>query len=145
MVFSLKSQTLRLSRVHVFVCHTYMFNVGRSSSFLTSHHPSPPANPLNLPLPFCRNARTVDVRSIPSRRAQHMDVLARGAKLLVTSSLFALKSPVSLPDPTTLASLSCSVPLPLLPVLSLWRHSCQLTLRPSHSLVFPTPAVMWMP
>ena len=25
--FSLKSQTLRLSRVHVFVCHTYMFNV----------------------------------------------------------------------------------------------------------------------
>ena len=28
MVFSLKSQTLRLSRVHVFVCHTYMFNVG---------------------------------------------------------------------------------------------------------------------
>ena len=28
MVFSLKSQTLRLSRVHVFVYHTYMFNVG---------------------------------------------------------------------------------------------------------------------
>ena len=28
LVFSLKSQTLRLSRVHVFVCHTYMFNVG---------------------------------------------------------------------------------------------------------------------
>ena len=28
MVFSLKSQTLRQSRVHVFVCHTYMFNVG---------------------------------------------------------------------------------------------------------------------
>ena len=31
MVFPLKSQTLRLSRVHdnyVFVCHTYMFNVG---------------------------------------------------------------------------------------------------------------------
>ena len=28
MVFSLKSQTLRLVRVHVFVCHTYMFNVG---------------------------------------------------------------------------------------------------------------------
>ena len=28
MVFSLKSQTLRLSRVHVFVCHAYMFNVG---------------------------------------------------------------------------------------------------------------------
>ena len=28
MVFSLKSQTLQLSRVHVFVCHTYMFNVG---------------------------------------------------------------------------------------------------------------------
>ena len=27
MVFSLKSQALRLSRVHVFVCHTYMFNV----------------------------------------------------------------------------------------------------------------------
>ena len=27
LVFSLKSQTLRLSRVHVFVCHTYMFNV----------------------------------------------------------------------------------------------------------------------
>ena len=28
MVFSLKLQTLRLSRVHVFVCHTYMFNAG---------------------------------------------------------------------------------------------------------------------
>ena len=28
LVFSLKSQTLRLNRVHVFVCHTYMFNVG---------------------------------------------------------------------------------------------------------------------
>ena len=28
MVFPLKSQTLRLSRVNVFVCHTYMFNVG---------------------------------------------------------------------------------------------------------------------
>ena len=28
MVFSLKLQTLRLVRVHVFVCHTYMFNVG---------------------------------------------------------------------------------------------------------------------
>ena len=28
MAFSLKSQTLRLSRVHVSVCHTYMFNVG---------------------------------------------------------------------------------------------------------------------
>ena len=28
MVFSLKLQTLRLSKVHVFVCHTYMFNVG---------------------------------------------------------------------------------------------------------------------
>ena len=27
MVFSLKSQNLRLSNVHVFVCHTYMFNV----------------------------------------------------------------------------------------------------------------------
>ena len=27
MVFSLKSQALQLSRVHVFVCHTYMFNV----------------------------------------------------------------------------------------------------------------------
>ena len=26
--FSLKSQSLRLSRVHVFVCHTYMFNIG---------------------------------------------------------------------------------------------------------------------
>ena len=127
-------------------CHTYIFNVGRSSSFLTSHHPNPPcppANPLNLPLPL--NARTVDVRSIPSRRAQHVDVLARDAKLLVTSSLFALKSPVSLPDPTTLASLSCSVPLPLLPVMSLWRHSCQLTLNTSHSLGFPTPAAMWMP
>ena len=28
MVFSLKSQTLRQSTVHVFVCHTYLFNVG---------------------------------------------------------------------------------------------------------------------
>ena len=28
MVFSLISQILRLSRVHVFLCHTYMFNVG---------------------------------------------------------------------------------------------------------------------
>ena len=28
MVFSIKSQTLRQSRVHVFVCHMYMFNVG---------------------------------------------------------------------------------------------------------------------
>ena len=28
MVFLLKSQTLQLSRVHVLVCHTYMFNVG---------------------------------------------------------------------------------------------------------------------
>ena len=28
MVFSLKSHTLRQSRVHVFVCHTYMFNIG---------------------------------------------------------------------------------------------------------------------
>ena len=26
--FSLKSQSLRLSRVHMFVCHMYMFNVG---------------------------------------------------------------------------------------------------------------------
>ena len=28
MVFSLESRTLRLVRVHVFVCHTYIFNVG---------------------------------------------------------------------------------------------------------------------
>ena len=26
--FSLNLQSLRLSRVHMFVCHTYMFNVG---------------------------------------------------------------------------------------------------------------------